>query len=177
MGIWNTYGLSIEASCLGTLVRLSTASAGHITDDYIGSPCKGPYGDLEPLVLGTPGEAGGPAVGGLVRIVWFFGQFRLLVGPEGRSWLMLRLGLLDSGVWLFAGICYLYQARLRRKPSWLPVALIQYEVMKYEVKIWPTITSLLFLIEVKAFLFWFLRFYFSKNVEQSPRPVFNQLRN
>ena len=42
--------------------------------------------------LGTPGEAGCPAVGGLVRIVWFFGQFRSLVRPEGRSWLMLRLG-------------------------------------------------------------------------------------
>ena len=43
-------------------------------------------------------EAGCPAVGGLVRIVWFFGQFRLLVRPGGRAWLMLRLGPLDSGV-------------------------------------------------------------------------------
>ena len=62
-------------------------------------------------------EAGCPAVGGLVRIVWFVGNFRLLIRPEGRAWLMLRLGPLDSGVWLFAGICYLYKARLRRKPS------------------------------------------------------------
>ena len=73
-------------------------------------------------------EAGGPAVDGLVRIVWFFGQFRSLVRPEGRAWLMLRLGPHDSGVWLFAGICYFYKSRLRRKPSWLPVALIHNEV-------------------------------------------------
>ena len=73
-------------------------------------------------------DAGCPAVGGLVWIVWFFGQFRSLVRPGGRAWLMLRLGPHDSGVWLFAGTCYLYKARLRRKPSWLPVALIHNEV-------------------------------------------------
>ena len=85
-------------------------------------------GIWSPLFGHARGEPGCPAVGGLVRIVWFFGQFRSLVRPEGRAWLMLRLGPLDSGVWLFPGICYLYKARLRRKPSWLPVALIEYEV-------------------------------------------------
>ena len=36
---------------------------------------------------------------------------------EGGAWLMLLLGPLDSGLWLFPGICYLYKARMRRKPS------------------------------------------------------------
>ena len=74
-------------------------------------------GIWSPLFGHARREAGCPAVGGLVRIVWFFGQFRSLVRPGGRAWLMLRLGPLDSGVWLFAGICFLYKARLRRKPS------------------------------------------------------------
>ena len=65
-------------------------------------------------------EAGCPAVGGLVRIVFFVSQFRLLVRPEGRDWLMLRRGPLDSGVRLFTGIGYIYQARLWRKPSLAP---------------------------------------------------------
>ena len=74
-------------------------------------------GIWSPLFGHARREAGCPAVGGLVRIVWFFRQFRSLVRPWGRAWLMLRLGPLDSGVWLFAGICFLYKARLRRKPS------------------------------------------------------------
>ena len=43
-------------------------------------------------------EAGCPAVGDLVWIVWFVGQFWLMVRPDGGAWLMLRLGPLDSGV-------------------------------------------------------------------------------
>ena len=62
-------------------------------------------GIRSPLFGHSRMEAGGPAVCDLVRIIWFVGQFRLLVRPEGRAWLMLRLGPHDSGVWLFAGIC------------------------------------------------------------------------
>ena len=47
---------------------------------------------LKSLVLGTPGEAGGPTVGGLLRIIRFVGQLRLLVRPEGRAWMILLRG-------------------------------------------------------------------------------------
>ena len=42
----------------------------------------GPVWGSEVHCLVTPGEAGGPAVGGLVRIIWFVGQLRLLVRPR-----------------------------------------------------------------------------------------------
>ena len=67
-------------------------------------------------------------MGALVRIVWFACQFRLLVRPEGRAWLMLRRGPLDSGVWLFPGFATSLKRGCEESPRWLPVALIDYEV-------------------------------------------------
>ena len=135
MGPWSLDPdpLSLPSNLVG---KLSTASAGPRTDDYIGSPCLVPYGDLKPLVLGTLGERLAVLIWGIVRIIRFVGQFRLLVRPKGRAWLMLRPGPLDSWVWLLLGICYLYKARLRRKPSLATCRidrLCGYQVMRIKI--------------------------------------------
>ena len=75
--------------------QLSTTSAGPKTEDLIGSPCFVPYGDLKPLVWARQEKAGGPDVGGLVRIILFVGQLRLLVLPK-VGWYPLRLQGFDA---------------------------------------------------------------------------------
>ena len=83
---------------------MSAADRCQLNGHYlIGSPCLVPYGDLKPLVWQARRETGGPAVGGLVRVIWFVDKLRLLVSPEGCAWLMLRRGPIDSGVRLFPG--------------------------------------------------------------------------
>ena len=54
-------------------------------------------GIWSPLFGHARRETGGPAVGGLVRIIWFVGQLRLLVLHEGRVWLMLRRAWAELG--------------------------------------------------------------------------------
>ena len=73
------------------------------------------------MFLARQERVGCPAVSGLVRIVWFFGQFRSLVRPEGRAWLM-ALGC-------SRGFATSIKQGCEESPRLLPVALIEYEVI------------------------------------------------